>query len=671
VTARMVYSACRICTATCGIIVHVENDRVVRVAGDPDHPLSHGYTCSKGRALPAVHHSSDRLDHPELRGTPATWDETMADLAMVLRRVVDEHGPDAVASYRSYGWANDCNARYATDAFLRALGTSQIYSSTTLDLPNKRLVPQLMMGTDLLFPLVDWDHASLLVYVGGNPVVSHGHGAGTPDPIVRLRALRARGGSVVVIDPRTTETAHMADLHIAPRPGTDAALLACAVRAVLAERPDRRYLDAYVSIESLARLTSAVNEYDLDTTAAICDVKGPELQHLIDIVLAHPRLSIQTGTGLSMGATANVAEWMAWALTLVTGSLDRVGGTVFNPGFLHPMEGGVVVRPWVTGPPPVSHPEQQHRFGELPSAVLSDEILDGPVKALLVVGGNPARVFPDSAKTERALRSLEALAVVEVRRTATTALATHLLPVGDQFERADIPAYVDTVVAAPFGQYLPQVVPLGAERRDGWRVMAELAQRMGLKGPDPLGDGEELLRRASSRARVEFEELKQYPSGLLIDDVPGPGWLIPGALATERIDIAPASLIEQLTTWRRAFTSSALVLVNRRLPHQMNSMLQEVPGQRRGAGPTLLMHPDDAGARGLVDGMQVAVSALHGATIASLEIGSSIRRGVVSLPHAFGAPNVNLLTSSRPDALDPLTGMPIFTGVAVAVTPVG
>jgi anaerobic selenocysteine-containing dehydrogenase len=669
VTARTVHSACRICTATCGILVHVDDDRVVRVTGDPDHPLSHGYTCSKGRALPAVHHSTDRLNGPELHGAPASWDDTMSDLATTLSRLVDEHGPNAVASYRSYGWANDCNARYATDAFLRALGTTQIYSSTTLDLPNKRVVPFLMLGTDLAFPLVDWDHTSLVIYVGANPLVSHGHGAATPDPIVRLRTLRAGGGAVVVIDPRTTETARMSDLHLTPRPGTDAVLLACVVRAVLAQRPDCGYLDAWVSDDSLARLTSAVRIYDIHTTAGICDIDVSEVQQLIDVVAAHPRLSVQTGTGLSMGASANVAEWMAWALTIVTGSLDRVGGTVFNPGFLHRSEGGVVVRPWITGPSSVSHPDQAHRFGELPSAVLADEILDGPVKALIVVGGNPVRVFPDSAKTDRALRSLAALAVLEVRRTATTALATHLLAVGDQFERSDIPAYVDSVVSVPFCQYLPQVVPLGADRRDSWRVLAELANRMGLKGPDQNGDGEELLRRATSRARVDFDELQRHPSGVQADDVPAPGWLIPGALAVERIDVAPVQLVEQFATLRHDLTGDALILTNRRLPHQMNSMLQEVPAQRRGPQATLLMHPHDAAARGVVDGTEVTVSSRHGSTVARADVGLGIRRGVVSLPHAFGSPDVNGLTSVA-QGLDPLTGMPVFTGLAVEVVPV-
>jgi anaerobic selenocysteine-containing dehydrogenase len=670
-SGRQVRTMCRLCIASCGIVVHVEDDRVVRVTGDAEHPISQGYTCSKGRALPAFHHHPDRLDEPELHGVRASWDVVLGDLAGRLRVVIDRHGPDAVAAHRSFGWANDCNARYAIDHFVQTIGTSQSYSTTTLDLPNKHAVAHHMAGTNVLNALVDWERTTLLMLVGVNPVVSHGHTTGFANPVVSLRTLKARGGTVVVVDPRRTETAALADIHVPVRPGTDAALLAYLVREMLTTRPDDAYLDAVADLASRRRLAEAAAPYDATTTASICGVPESLLDRVREVFLRAPRFSFQTGTGISMSAGSNVAEWLGWALGAVTGSIDRPGGTLFNPGFLRPMEGGIAPRPRVTGPAPAARPELDHAFGEVPASALADQILAGNIRALLVVGANPVRVFPDSAKLTAALRGLEVLAVLDVRRTDTTALATHLLAVANQLERSDLPMFVDSTYPKPFTQYLPQVVPPGGQRRSAWRVLAELAERMGVRPAAPSStDDDTLLARAASRARVPFEEIRHAACGVLADGAPDAGWLLPGALA-QRLDLAPAVFVEQLAVWRRAVGEpSPLVLVNRRLPHQMNSMLQEVQTQQRPPLPTLLMHPDDAAARSLAPGAEVVIRSRHGETTGRVEVTAAVRTGTVSLPHAWGGPDVNRLTSDVDD-VDPLTGMPRFSGFAVDVTVAG
>jgi anaerobic selenocysteine-containing dehydrogenase len=370
-----------------------------------------------------------------------------------------------------------------------------------------------------------------------------------------------------------------------------------------------------------------------------------------------------------MAAASNVSEWLAWALNAVTGSLDRRGGIMFNPGFLRPQETGLDGRPRFSGPSAQSRPELRHSFGELPCVALADEILSGRVKALVVLGGNPIKVFPDANKIRSALQSLEVLATIEVRNTETTELSTHVLPCAGQLERTDLPGFIDTAFPIPFTQYGARVVAPAAQRRPTWWILSQLGERMGLRMPDVPQDGNEdtLLARGVRRSRVPFDELRQFPSGVIATDAPDPGWLIPSSLPHGSLDLAPPEFVEQLKSWEReAVVDDGFRLVNRRLPHQMNSQLREIPSQQRPPAPTLLVNRADAERLGLTDGATATVRSRHGETTATVEQSDSIRPGVVSLPHAWGAPDVNQLTSDVED-VDSLTGMPRFSGLDVTV----
>lgn len=475
---------CRICSALCGIVVTTSGETVQAVRGDPDHAVSRGYTCSKGRSLPGMLHHPDRLETPLRRGAdgelhPVNWDDALDGLAESLKATVARGGPSAVAAYRGTHWAFDCNGRAGAERFLRELGTHQVYSSVTIDTPNKNVVPDLMIGSPYVFPVPDWEHTQLLIFFGQNPIVSHGHVAVRPDAVSALRGVQSRGGHVVVVDPRVTESARRADLHVRPRPGTDSALLAHLVRAVLLDRPDHDYLAACTDADSMQRLRAAVEPFDEAATGRRTGVPAADLARLRELVLTTPRLSCVTGTGVSMGRVPNAAEWLSWTLNAATGSIDRPGGMIVNPGVLRPADGGLMTRPRVTGPAPRSRPDLGHWYGELPTAVLNDEILTGEVSTLFVLGGNPMTTFPDTAQTARALAALEELVVLDVMHTETTALATLVLPVAHQLERADLPLFSDSVYPVPFTQYGARAVAPGGQRMPMWWVFASLAQRLG------------------------------------------------------------------------------------------------------------------------------------------------------------------------------------------------
>jgi anaerobic selenocysteine-containing dehydrogenase len=662
---KHVRSFCRMCQAMCGIVVHVDGDRVVRVSGDPDHPVSEGYTCPKGRALPDVHHDPARLDDP-------LWEQTLDGLAATLAEVIDRHGPGVIGAYRATHYAFDAAGRAVADRFFRALPTHQLYSAVTVDAPNKTLVPDLMTGAPFIFPQVDWDAARLLLVVGQNPIVSHGHSVARPNALVALRRLQARGGAIVVADPRTTETARLADLHLPLRPGSDPALLAGLVRAVLdAGAADTAFLSECTESGSLERLARVVEPFTPVTVADHCGIEPVLVEAAITLLLGAGRLAVQTGTGISMGAAPNVAEWLAWSLAAVTGSLDRPGGNLFNPGVLRPQEDRLTIRArhGDSDSDPASRPDLRAAYGEIPCSALADEIDAGHVRALFVLGGNPLTTLPDSDRLRRSFAELDVLAVCDIRSTETTDAATHVLPVAGQLERPDLTSFLDFYFPIPFVQYGPAAVPAAPGRPPMWRIFAGLGRRLALPGFADLESetDEAILAGTAHRSRVPWESLTSAPSGVAPTGTPAPGWLIPKRLPRRTIDLTPSELFEQFEAWRAGRPASVqpesgLTLVNRRELRQTNSMLRD--GARP---PALLMHPDDLARLGLTAGQSVVVTSAVGATVAVLEVSDGIRPGVVSLPHGWSTPGVNRLTSGL-DAVDRLTGMPRLSDFPVTVT---
>jgi len=383
----------------CGIVATVETatgddgptELVTRVRGDDAHPLSRGYTCPKGRALGVLHHEPRRLDRPLVgRGSgrrTTGWDEVLDDLAAAIETSVEAGGPDAVAMYLASGSAFDAAGRRAAERFLALLGSRQRYTATTIDTPCKPLVAEMVGGWSGLTPVWDHERSSLLVLIGCNPVVSHGHSNAIPDPVNRLRRFRAGGGEVWVVDPRRTEAARLADHHLQLRPGSDWVLVGWLVRRLLDDEARRAEVGTRATgVEQLGAALAPVTDERLEraTGASVTDAEA-----LLAAVRRAGRVSALTGTGTSMAATANVTELLLWALHVVTDSYDRPGGMWFNPGYLNRLD----TRRWeaadgVAEPGPPSRPELPRRFGEWPCVGLLDEIETGHVRALLVVGGN-------------------------------------------------------------------------------------------------------------------------------------------------------------------------------------------------------------------------------------------------------------------------------------------
>ena len=670
---------CRACPAGCGVLVKTSGIEVLGVRGDGAHPLSRGYLCIKGKRLPWAHHRADRLDHPVLRSVATGWTEMLDDLAGSIDRLVGDHGPDSLGLYRATGAGLDTLGARTSQGFFDAIGSRQRYSPLTVDHAAALRATELVSGSaDILPTWVPEDEQSRLVlFVGSNPVVSHGYLTILPDPLRRIRTFQRRGGRVWVADPRRTQTAAIANGHVSLRPGSDAALLAWLAGELLADAAYRLPADPAIHASDVDRLRDALAPFDLATVATATDAPASQLEELLTEVRRAGRLAVVSGSGVTFGPHALVAEWLRWVVLIVTGSLDAPGGMACSPGWLTALED----RPLATAadaddpdaPAPLgprSRPELAAVLGQQPCVALADEIEAGNVRGLIVAGGSPLTAFPDPDRGARALASLEVLVVIDVVETPLTRIATHLLPAAGQLERADILAFNGRT------SHAREVVPVGADRWPMWKMFARLGRRFGFDLTDESGADDHtdratdlaterrLLRGVADAGQGGAEVLVSAGS----HGVAGPrldGWVRSRVLAGDGWQLAPAELIERLPAILGGPAPDGLVLINRRQTSRTNSTAY-TNGTRAHEQPVALLHPDDARTAGIVDATTIEISSDTGAVRAVASLDATMRRGTVSLPHGWHGTNVGHLTSSRA-GIDPQTGVPRMTTVPVRI----
>jgi anaerobic selenocysteine-containing dehydrogenase len=660
---QTVRSFCRICTSVCGILVDVDGDEVLRVRGDQDHPFSQGYTCAKGRALPLLHHHPARLERPQMRVDgqlqDTAWDTCVDDLGTRLKAIISEHGPQAVGFY--FSTMESAGFRMA-EALHAAIGTPAKFSPLTIDGTAKPLVSDLVGGFMGLSGRTDLDNCDFLLLVGVNPVVSHGHAISMPNPTGTVRDI-ARRGQVWVIDPRRTETARLTTGHLAPRPSTDHAVLAYLVREILR---DGRKTD--VPVQGLDELTAAVEPFTVEYTASLTDVADAELTRLAAAVRQARCVAIETGTGVTMTAErGNVTQWLAWVLMILTGAMNRPGGTWFHPGFAYQLEAFGEFLPITPvegsfGPGPRSRPEAQAFINEWPCAVLPDEIAAGNIRALINVGGSLVTSFPETGKLIPALQNLEVFATTEIIDNETTQLATHVLPTKDPLERADITIH-DILSSRVSVQHTPAVVAPVGDRRSMWWVFAELGRRLGYDlgslGDPARSSDDDVLSVLLAGARCSFDEVVANGWAEAPQDLPAQ-WVEDHIGRMGGWRLAPPLLVDQLTALEPV--SAPLVMVPRRQRKKLNGQLDFL-----GEAAEILINPADGTAAGIAHGQPVTVRSVSGELTGVAKVDDTIRRGVVSIPHGHHDANVNRLTNK--DDIDRVTGMVRYSGIPVSLHP--
>jgi len=708
---RTAFRTCPFCEATCGLAVTVAGDRVLKVRGDADDVFSRGFLCPKGVALKDLHDDPDRLRTPLLRDErgelrPASWEDAFAYIGERLAPLIEARGRDAVAVYVGNPAAHGLAPLLYGRVLLKALGTRSVYSASTVDQRPKEIANALMYGAPLSVAIPDVDRTQHLLMLGANPLASNGSLMTAPDMRGRLKALRARGGKLVVVDPRRSRTAEAADEHHPIRPGTDAHLLFALVHVLFEEgltNPGRlaELTDGIDAMRELAR------PFTPEAAAAQTGIDPDTIRRMASELAAAESAAVYGRIGTTTQEFGTLASWLVDVLNILTGNLDRPGGALFpraaagqrNSAGAPGRGRGATIGRWhsrVRGLP--------ESFGELPAAALAEEIEtpgDGQVRALITLAGNPARSTPNSGRIEAALESLDLYVAVDIYVNETTRHADVILPVPSPLQRShydlafyqlsirnvanysppvlesDVPDEWVTLLrlaAIAAGQPAPDdVEPLDrlvagellrreissehspVHGRDTEELLAELEPR---RGPErlldillrcgPYGDG-----FGAGNGGLTLAALERAPHGIDLGPLEP---RLPDVLRTPsgRIELAPEPIAADVERLRAALArdrdDDEIVLVGRRQLRSNNSWMHNL--ELLVSGPercTLHVHPADADRLGLADGEPARLSNRAGELEATVEVTDAVMRGVVSLPHGWGhdAPGARLAVAGE------------------------
>jgi anaerobic selenocysteine-containing dehydrogenase len=726
--ARTTPTICRLCPAHCGVLATIVDGRLTEVRGDPDNPVFKGYTCPKGRALPDIHNDPARILHthkrqPDGGHAAISVEQAMDEIAAKLRATIDRYGPRSVALYTGTNGAPYPASVGMGYGLLKAIGSPMFFTPNTIDQPGKQIAAAAhghWLGGDLDFGSVDsW------LLVGLNPVISKALGVPAQNPAQHLKDAVKRGVKLIVVDPRRTETARRAAIHIQPRPGEDPTILAGLVHVILREELyDKAFLDENaVGLEALAEQTAPF------TPDYVAERAGVPAQQIIDAARLFATYGekggmAHVGTGPNFVLNGNLTEYLALVLTTLCGRWPRAGERVNRPN---------VMLPAYTPKAQPMAPYPGWGYGEklrvrgftnaacgLPTAALSDEILlegEGQVKALICLGANPMVAWPDQRKTQAALEALDLLVTLDVTMSSTSRLADYVvatkmtLETPGMTQRSEALKYYTTGIgfSPPYAQYSPRIVdpPPGSEVVEEWQFFHGLARRLGLDlqmtvafgfgafmeappvqidvRPDDRLTTEEIYERICATSRVPIEQVVQHPHGKVFEIEEQVRERDPDC--QDRLDVASPYMMNELAQvaavdFRADHADQAYPfrLISRRSNNFVNSSGLGVAKLHRGKlyNPTF-MHPEDLAELNLAPGDRVMLRSPHDAVPSIVEPDETLRRKVIAMWHGFGGlmdeddrflelgSNVARLSSNDAE-YDPITGIPRMGNIPVSVT---
>jgi len=698
--------------------VAVEHGRVTQVRGNRRAPLYHGYTCPKGRATPLLHNGPDRLLHslkrlPDGRFIPITSDDLADELAVRIGRLLERHEPRAIAAYLSGGVIEQPAASAMMISFLRAIGSPMLFSAATIDQPGMAIGYALhgRWAGGRILP----EQRDIFVIVGGNPINSKQYLPQNPG--MQIKGMRRGGGKLVVVDPRRSETARLADIHLQLRPGEDPAVLACLINLLLEQGDvDRAFVTA--NAEGFDALADAVRPFTAARVAERAGVPEAELRAIARALGEAKTGDIALGTGPSMATRGLLSSYLALCINTLRGWWAREGDPAMHPSVLLP--------PREFRAQPIA-PRPAWGFGEktriksfeetvagMPLAALPEEILTpGPeqVRALFLHGG-AVNSWPQTARTREALAALDTLVIHDTVLSPTARLADYVIATKMQFEIPSVTVLNELISAGghsgygwadPYASALPAVVdpPEGSDLLESWQIYYRIAQRLGLpmalinwksEGTAPPAldmtrepTTEQIYDLMCAGSAVPLSEVRRYPDGRVFDDVRKtvigrePGCTARLQLADPDMIAALREVAEEAPRPREAAGEFPFLLIPSRLQNTTNTFARAEGALPWRYNPAFL-HPADMAELGLAAGAEVRIRSRHGEVRAIVEVDEGLRRGVVALMHGFGewdsddprvaGTNVNRLTAWNDD-FEKYTGMPRMGALPVAIQPSG
>ncbi|MFI6570629.1 molybdopterin-dependent oxidoreductase [Nocardia fluminea] len=715
---RSLLRTCPLCEAVCGLTVTLDDaDQVLSVRGDRDDPFSKGFLCPKGASFGKLDGDPDLVTTPLIRDgdgfRAAGWDEAFDLIAAAFAEIPQ----GSAAVYLGNPNAHTVAGALYLPVLIRALSTRHVYTASSADQMPKQVAAGLMFGDPLTVPVPDLDRTDFLLMLGANPLESNGSLCTAPDFPGRLKALRARGGKLVVVDPRETRTAALADQHLFIRPGSDAYLLFGIVHTLFEEG----LTTVRVDVAGLGELRAAALDFPPEAVAERTGIPADTIRALARDLAAAPTAAVYARIGTCTAEFGTLTQWLVDALNTLTGNLDSPGGAMFTAA----AAGGVQrSRPFRLGRWTSRVRELPEAMGELPVATLADEIEtpgEGQIRALVTVAGNPVLSAPSGARLDRGLAGLDFMVSVDRYVNETTRHANVILPPPRSVQSPHFDFALLQFAVRNYARYSPPLVPLG-ERPSESAVVARLAAAVsgqphaGTGAASPIAMVDELVI-AGTLHKADMSERRDELTGadtteqrldLMLKLGPYGAWnggdlslktlldnphgidlgplrpRLPGVLrtASKMVELAPPQLLSDVARLRAglASTAPAMVLIGRRQLRSNNSWMHNIAGLVGGSNRcTLQVHPDDASQLGL--GEQAQITSAAGSLTVQVELTPTIMRGVVSLPHGWGhgtsttqsvalahaGVNANVLTDDS--VVDVVSGTAVFNGVPVTVGP--
>ncbi|MCB1703694.1 MAG: molybdopterin oxidoreductase family protein [Halioglobus sp.] len=695
------HRACHLCEAICGLVIETEGTQIISIKGDKADPLSRGHICPKAVALQDLHTDPDRLRTPvkRVRADGAadqwqeiSWDEALDTTARRLAQIITEHGVNAVGIYMGNPSVHNYGMMTHQGNLFQHIRSNNRFSATSVDQLPHHLTSLWLYGHKLLIPVPDVDSTDYLLMLGANPLASNGSIWTVPDVKKRLQALTDRDGTLVVVDPRRTETAHIASEHLFIRPGTDALFLLALLQTLFSEKlTDPGRLATFTS--GLDAVATAIEAFTPEFAAAHTGIEADTIRRIARAFAAADSAVCYGRMGVSTQAYGALCQWVIQLINIATGNLDRPGGSLFASPAVDTVQTSS----------PGGHGRHLSRVRglpefdrELPAACLAEEISTpgaGQIRALFTGAGNPVLSTPNGRQLDSALESLDFMVSLDPYINETTRHADIILPPTSALEHDHYDVSFHVFAVRNTARYNQPVFDKPEGSLHDWEIFNQLGNRLAAllgKPAQPATPPHEIIdlglqMGAYSGQGLSLETLRQHPSGLDLGPLRSQ---LPQRLATPQQTIR-CDTPEAMADLQRLFDAfqqpdaHALRLIGRRHVRSNNSWMHNYHRLVKGRDRcTLLMHPDDMAAQRLSAGARATLSSRVGSVEVAVEASSDIMPGVVSLPHGFGhvRPGVRMQTAVRhagvscnditdEQYLDVLSGNAAVNGVPVTVRP--
>jgi anaerobic selenocysteine-containing dehydrogenase len=721
---REQFTFCRICESLCGLKVTTKENEIISVEPDKQHVVTDGFSCVKGLYQHEMYRSPDRLERPLKKLPDGTyqsinWEQALSEIGQRVKQLLKAKGADSIGMYVGTAAGFSVLHPVFAQGFMTGLGSKSMYSSSTQDCSNKFAVSRLMYGFPFSLPFPDIENTNCLIVVGANPVISKWSFLQVPNPSKKLKDLEKRGGKLIIIDPRKTETAGIAGEHFFIRPGTDVFFYLSFLKLVIDKGGvNNAIVDRYCSgVEELVKLTTP---WTAQRTASITGIAAETLDTIVQTYLDAKGAALYCSTGVNMGGNGTLAFWLQEVINAVTGNLDRKGGTLVGKGVIDfPKFGaknGTLMR------------NDRSRIGDFgsvndafPGGLLADEILtpgDGQLRALFVTGGNPLITMANAGRLKKAFESLDLLVTLDIYQNETGSIADYVLPTTDPLQRADLPFIFPLMLGLqekPYLQATEAIIPPRGEQRDEASIYLDLCRASGvnlfgsfigqkffeltmayhsrrrrLKLPSLPQKGvlNGLLRLTRQNS---FKQLLKSPHGILRNDHEEKSFINARILTSDKkIHLAPKELLEHAKKLEQDFESeyerlNSFKLITKRAVTTHNSWTHNIARMTEKGRDTnyAYLHPADMKELGVSDNTLIDIRSATAEIRIPVKSLDSLMRKVIAVPHGWGhqhatglshanqtkGVNVNILAADGPENLDRLSGMAHLTGIPVEIAP--